>query len=298
MMTPKALVVVIGFLAAGIRAGPCKPSSKTTTTADLTSATGTEQTSSNIALTTSEIVAATTSEGFTITATDSTTTATVTDSFACRNYQKDSAPAGKLCNVKGYGDDPNMKIIGHQYYNLGIQSCGKACRDDPDCIAFAFLEDSFCQFVKGSFKSTDGQQTDFTWYDLDCLCDLDVEATTTDATTTVMATTVAELSTSSEVTIAATTTTSTKAAPSCVGGFPPNAVCNEYEDSTGSVIATFSMGVTLEECVQKCSDESVCGHFASDGNYCQLRSGEYHTLLTPNDYPFFELGCFCVERGS
>ncbi|KAF5721014.1 hypothetical protein FMUND_3917 [Fusarium mundagurra] len=152
MITPR-IIVIIGLLAAGAHAGPCKPSSIVTTM--------TETTETDAASTTG--------------------TATISDITPF--------PAGVLCDTEGIGADPNMVFLTQLSGDVTIAKCRDVCRGLDGCIAFAIEPGVFCDLWGGRIQGTDGSNTDYTWYSLDCFCDLpelpttSAEATATTATT-------------------------------------------------------------------------------------------------------------------
>ncbi|KAG7424669.1 hypothetical protein Forpi1262_v014108 [Fusarium oxysporum f. sp. raphani] len=291
------IVAVIGLLAAGVQAGPCKPSSVVTTTADATST----YSVSNTGTATSGDIATTTE----------TTLTPSSTGYSCVNNEKTPFPAGVLCDTKGIGADPNM-----------------------------LTPNVFCDLWGGRIQGTDGSNTDFSWYSLDCFCDLPELSTTSATATAATATTgttslttdtaitntatmdtiiltsetaTTELETSSTVlttssaaltsstettTAAATTTTIATSAPSCPGGFPSGSSCGVSKQyiGTGSYIKDIDGTYTLDECLQFCIDHPTCNLFAYAATWCELWNGEYATTGSSVNFSWYELDCFCVER--
>ncbi|KAM5521752.1 F-box domain-containing protein [Fusarium oxysporum f. sp. phaseoli] len=276
------IVAVIGLLAAGVQAGPCKPSSVVTTTADATST----YSVSNTGTATSGDIATTTE----------TTLTPSSTGYSCVNNEKTPFPAGVLCDTKGIGADPNMLTV-------------------------VMSPNVFCDLWGGRIQGTDGSNTDFSWYSLDCFCDLPELSTTSATATAATATTgttslttdtaitntatmdttiltsetaTTELETSSTVlttssaaltsstettTAAATTTTIATSAPSCPGGFPSGSSCGVSKQyiGTGSYIKDIDGTYTLDECLQFCIDHPTCNLFAYAATWCELWNGEYAT---------------------
>ncbi|KAK2124487.1 hypothetical protein NOF04DRAFT_1348277 [Fusarium oxysporum II5] len=301
------IVAVIGLLAAGVQAGPCKPSSVVTTTADATST----HSVSNTGTTTSGDIATTTE----------TTLTPSSTAYSCVNNEKTPFPAGVLCDTKGIGADPNMLFLTQVTGDATIAHCRDVCRGMDDCIAFTVQPNVFCDLWGGRIQGTDGSNTDFSWYSLDCFCDLPELSTTSATATAATATTGAtslttdtaitntatmdttiltsetattELETSSTVpttssaaltsstettTAAATTTTIATSAPSCPGGFPSGSSCGVSKQyvGTGSYIKDIDGTYTLGECLQFCIDHPTCNLFAYAATWCELWNGEYAT---------------------
>ncbi|KAL5586748.1 hypothetical protein FOBRF1_016618 [Fusarium oxysporum] len=170
------IVAVIGLLATGIQAGPCKPSPVVTTTADATST----HSVSNTGTTTSGDIATTTE----------TTLTPSSTAYSCVNNEKTPFPAGVLCDTKGIGADPNMLFLTQVTGDATIAHCRDVCRGMDDCIAFTVQPNVFCDLWGGRIQGTDGSNTDFSWYSLDCFCDLPELSTTSATATAATATTV------------------------------------------------------------------------------------------------------------
>jgi hypothetical protein len=192
MIGPR-IVAIVGLLAAGVRAGPCKPSPVVTTT--------TETTATHVASTTGTAISgdmATTTE---------TTLAPSSTASSCVNNEKTPFPADVLCDTRGIGQDPSMLYLRTVTVDATVAHCREVCQDTDGCIAFAVQPDVFCELWGGSVKQTDGSNTAWSWYFLDCFCDLSDESTTTattdttslttDTATTELETSTATLSTSS-----------------------------------------------------------------------------------------------------
>ncbi|WKT51459.1 hypothetical protein QSH57_016429 [Fusarium oxysporum f. sp. vasinfectum] len=300
------IVAVIGLLAAGVQAGPCKPSSVVTTTADATST----HSVSNTGTATSGGIATTTE----------TTLAPSSTAYSCVNNEKTPFPAGVLCDTKGIGADPNMLFLTQVTGDATIAHCRDACRGMDDCIAFAVQPNVFCDLWGGRIQGTDGSNTDFSWYSLDCFCDLPELSTTSATATAATATTdttiltsetaTTELETSSTVpttssaaltsstettTAAATTTTIATSAPRCPGGFPSGSSCGVSKQyvGTGSYIKDIDGTYTLDECLQFCIDHPTCNLFAYAASWCELWNGEYATTGSSVN---FSCGLFHVLR--
>ncbi|PCD26266.1 hypothetical protein AU210_012697 [Fusarium oxysporum f. sp. radicis-cucumerinum] len=320
------IVAVIGLLAAGVQAGPCKPSSVVTTTADATST----HSVSNTGTATSGDIATTTE----------TTLAPSSTAYSCVNNEKTPFPAGLLCDTKGIGADPNMLFLTQVTGDATIAHCRDVCRGMDDCIAFTVQPNVFCDLWGGRIQGTDGSNTDFSWYSLDCFCDLPELSTTSATATAATATTgttslttdtaitntatmdttiltsetaTTELETSSTVpttssaaltsstettTAAATTTTIATSAPSCPGGFPSGSSCGVSKQyvGTGSYIKDIDGTHTLDECLQFCIDHRTCNLFAYAATWCELWNGEYATTGSSVNFSWYELDYFCVER--
>ncbi|KAH7240045.1 uncharacterized protein BKA55DRAFT_693591 [Fusarium redolens] len=308
MIGPR-IVAIVGLLAAGVQAGPCKPSSVVTTM--------TESTVIHVASTTGTAISgdmATTTE---------TTLAPSSTASSCVNNEKTPFPADVLCDTRGIGQDPKMLYLSTLTVDATVAHCREVCRDTDGCIAFAVQPDVFCDLWGGSVKQTDGSNTAWSWYSLDCFCDLSDESTTsatatattaiTDTTSlatdtattgletssTVPTTSSAELISSTETTTAAaTTTTSANSAPRCPGGFPSDSSCGVSQQYTGAgtYIKDIDGTYTLDECVQFCIDDPTCSLFAHGDSFCELWNGDYASTGVSVSWSWYELDCFCVEK--
>ncbi|KAF5689861.1 hypothetical protein FDENT_4175 [Fusarium denticulatum] len=287
------IVALIGVLATSVQAGPCKPSSAVTTT-----------TETDVASTTSTATSADIA-----TSTETTLTPSST-AYTCINNEKTPFPADVLCDTKGIGEDPNMVYLTQVTGDATIAHCRDVCRGLDGCVAFVIQPNVFCDLWGGRIQGTDGSNTDWTWYSLDCFCDLPEFSTTsaaatatsvtTDTTslitdtattdTTALATNTvttepeasstassAELATSTETTAAAATTTT--AAFGCPGGFPSGSSCGitKQYNGGGSYIKDVGGTYSVEECLQFCIDDDTCTFFAHGSNFCELWTGDFST---------------------
>ncbi|KAF5588635.1 hypothetical protein FPANT_6553 [Fusarium pseudoanthophilum] len=297
MIAPK-IIAITGLLVAGAQAGPCKPSSIATTTTE-TTATGAASTTGTP---TNPDIATTTEM----------TLGPSSTAYNCANNEKTPFPAGVLCDTKGIGADPNMRYLTQVTGDATIAHCRDVCRGLDGCIAFAIQPNVFCDLWGGRVQGTDGSNTDFTWYSLDCFCDLpelpttSAEATDTTATTditslitdtattdtatsdtatteleaspTVLTTSSAELASTTETTTAAATTTT--AAFGCPGGFPADHSCGVFQQYTGggqNYIKDYSGTYSVEECMQFCIDDDTCTLINHSSYFCELWTGDFIT---------------------
>ncbi|KAI7762635.1 hypothetical protein LZL87_008981 [Fusarium oxysporum] len=261
----------------------------------------------------------TTTSGAIATTTETTLTPSPT-AYSCVNNEKTPFPAGVLCDTKGYSADPNRIYLTTVTDDATLAHCRDVCRSMNDCVAFAVQPDVFCDLWGGRIQETDGSDTDFSWYSLDCFCDLPELSTTsatatattdtaslaTDTATTELetsstapTTSSAELTLSTETTTAAaTTTTAAESAPSCPGGFPSDSSCgvSKQYTATGPYIRDIDGTYTLDECLQFCIDDPTCNLFAHAATLCELWNGDYATTGSSVDFSWYELHCFCVEK--
>ncbi|KLO90545.1 Uncharacterized protein LW93_10963 [Fusarium fujikuroi] len=157
-MTVPRVIAITGILAVSVQAGPCKPSSVATTTTETTvtdpaSITGT--TTSGTIATTSETILAPSSTGYT-----------------CTNNENTPFPADVFCDTRGTGADPSMIFLTQVTGEATIEHFRDVRNGLDDCIAFAIQPNVFCDLWRGRIQGTDGSNTDWTWYSLDCFCDL------------------------------------------------------------------------------------------------------------------------------
>ncbi|KAF5657923.1 verA [Fusarium circinatum] len=276
----------------GVQAGPCKPSSVTTTT-------GTASTDVN------SITSIATSGEPTTTTTEAATTATSLGEYVCL---KDPAPVGKGCNAQG-GGQGDLQTMGNMN-TLTLASCYKSCLDRPGCIAISLQPGSWCALWAGSFTGTSGGESAWSWYDMDCFCDesssttsgLATGTTATQAPNSETATTSVELTSTTEAAPATTTTTGAEFTYSCPGGFPADSLCeikfNHIGGSVGRIVGELAgePAASLDNCVKACVANKDCDFFAYwPDQFCEFWEGTYE----PNEsatvpWNWYELSCFCV----
>ncbi|KAF5540993.1 hypothetical protein FMEXI_8145 [Fusarium mexicanum] len=292
MIARNLLAALVG-LAVGVQAGPCKPSSVTTTT-------GTASTD-----VTSITSIATSGEPTTTTTTEAATTTTSPGEYVCL---KDPAPVGKGCNAQG-GGQGDLQTMGN-VNTLTLASCYKSCLDRPGCIAISLQPGSWCALWAGSFTGTSGGDSAWSWYDMDCFCDesssttsgLATGTTATEATNSELTTTFIELTSTTEAAPTTTTTTGVELTYSCPGGFPADSLCeikfNHIGGSVGRIVGelTGEPAASLDNCVKACVANKDCDFFAYwPDQFCELWEGTYE----PNEsaavpWKWYELSCFCV----
>ncbi|KAF5641452.1 uncharacterized protein FTJAE_4104 [Fusarium tjaetaba] len=298
MIAPRN-IAVIGLLPASVQAGPCKPSSTVTIT---TETTATDAASTTGTATSAEIP------------TTETTLLPSSTGYTCVNNEKTPFPAGVLCDTKGIGADPNMVFLTELSGDVTIAKCRDVCRGLDGCIAFAIQPGVYCDLWGGRVQGTDGSNTDFTWYSLECFCDLpelpttSAEATATTATTgttaittdtatteleassTVLTTSSAELASTTETTTAAAT--STTAALGCPGGFPADHSCGVFKQYSGggqNYIKDYSGAYSVEECMQFCIDDDTCTLINHSSYFCELWTGDLITNGLSAAWSWYEL---------
>ncbi|KAF5564987.1 hypothetical protein FNAPI_1871 [Fusarium napiforme] len=194
MIAQNILAAFVG-LAVGVQAGPCKPSSVTTTT-------GTASTD-----VTSITSIATSGE-------PTTTTTGAELTYSCPG----GFPADSTCDVKFNHIGGSVGRIVKEADGealTSLDSCVQACAENKDCDFFAFWPNTFCELWEGNYERNDNAPVPWSWYELSCFCVPETEATTT-------------------ATEAATTTT-TVVIESCVDNeknpLPAERVCNRQGTS-------------------------------------------------------------------
>ncbi|KAF5590821.1 uncharacterized protein FSUBG_10685 [Fusarium subglutinans] len=331
MIAQNLLAAVVG-LAVGVKAGPCKPSSVTTTTgtasSDVVSITSI---ATSVEFTTADVTSVTsiaTSGEPTTTTTEAATTTTSPGEYVCL---KDPAPVGKGCNAQGGGQGA-LELLGN-VNTLTLASCYKSCLDRTGCIAISLQPGSWCALWAGSFTGTSGGESAWSWYDMGCFCDefsattsglatgttaseaTDSEQTTTSIeltsttetapATTTEATTTEATTTKAMTTTEASTTTTTAPGESCVNNerspAPSDKICNKSGYSHGSSMEFLDSptGVTtMEACRAACRETSGCAFFAIiPGEYCSIYSGDIASVSDQTDYFWYDMDCFCDLDG-
>ncbi|KAF4494551.1 hypothetical protein FAGAP_9312 [Fusarium agapanthi] len=289
MITQNVLAAFVG-LAAGVQAGPCKPSSVTitigTASTDVTSITSIA-TSGEPATTTTEAATTTTSPG----------------EYVCL---KNPAPVGKGCNAQGVGLG-DLQTMGN-VDTLTLASCYKSCLDRPGCTAISLEPGSWCALWAGSLTGTSGGESAWSWYDMDCFCDesstttsgLATGTTATEDTNSELTTTSIELTPTTETAPATTTT----AAPSesCVNNernpAPFDKVCNKhgiYDGTSMTPLGSPSSATTMESCREACHDTDECNYFTfTPGLSCYLYGGTIESVIDQQTaYIWYDMDCFC-----
>ncbi|KAF5570498.1 hypothetical protein FPHYL_1174 [Fusarium phyllophilum] len=274
MIAQNVLAAFVG-LAVGVQAGPCKPSSVTTTTGTAS----TDVTSINSIATSGEP---------TTTTTEAASTTTSPGEYVCL---KDPAPAGKGCNAQG-GGQGDLQLLGN-VNTLTLASCYKSCLDRLGCIAISLQPGSWCALWAGSFTGTSGGESAWSWYDMDCFCD--ESSTTTNGLAT--ATTATE----------ATTTT---AAPgeSCVNNeknpLPADRPCNKQgtpnQNSNLQYLSSLYDITTVSLCREACRDADGCTAFLlQPGDSCLFYSGTFDGVNEAElPYAWWSMDCFCDESST
>ncbi|KAM0075863.1 hypothetical protein ACKRZS_012069 [Fusarium odoratissimum] len=280
MIVHNILAALVG-LAVGAQAGPCRPSSATTTTGtastDFTSITG----------------IATSREPTTTTTTEAATTTISPAEYVCF---KNPAPAGKACNAQG-GGQGDLQTMGNAD-TLTLASCHKSCQDMPGCIAFALQPGSWCALWAGTFTGTSGGESAWSWYDMDCFCD--ESSTTTNSLSIELTTSSVELTSTTEA--APATTTTTAPGESCVNNerspVPSDKVCNKhgiYDGTAMEFLGSPPDVKTMESCRTACHDTSECTYFAfTPGQSCYIYGGTLESVTDQQtDYIWYDMDCFC-----
>ncbi|EWG38555.1 hypothetical protein FVEG_01746 [Fusarium verticillioides 7600] len=288
MIAQNVLAAFVG-LAVGVQAGPCKPSSVTTTT-DTAS---TEVTS----------ITSIATSGEPTTTTEAATTTTSPGEYVCL---KDPAPVGKGCNARG-GGQGDLQTMGNAN-TLTLASCYKSCLDRPGCIAISLQPGLWCALWAGSFTGTSGGESAWSWYDMDCFCDesssttsgLATGTTATEAITSELTTSSVKLTSTTETAPAITTTTAP--GESCVNNerspVPSDKVCNKhgyYDGTTMIELGSPSGANTKESCRDACHDTNGCAYFAfSPNQFCSLYGGTIEAVTDQvTTYIWYDMDCFC-----
>ncbi|KAF5975879.1 hypothetical protein FCOIX_7416 [Fusarium coicis] len=295
MIAQNVLAAFVG-LAVGVRAGPCKPSSVTTTT-DTAS---TEITS----------ITSIATSGEPTTTTEAATTTTSPGEYVCL---KDPAPVGKGCNAQG-GGQGDLQTMGNAN-TLTLASCYKSCLDRPGCIAISLQPGLWCALWAGSFTGTSGSESAWSWYDMDCFCDesssttsgLATETTATEAITSELTTSSVELTSTTET--APATTTTTAPSYSCVNnekqplpaGKPCNKAGNANQNSDLHVMYNLHDARTVSSCREACRNANGCSAFnLKPGSECWLYSGTLDGVIeSESEYYWWSMvDCFCDEPST
>ncbi|KAF5706136.1 hypothetical protein FGLOB1_7574 [Fusarium globosum] len=295
MIAQNVFAAFVG-LAVGVQAGPCKPSSVTTTT-------GTASTDVTASTDITSITSIATS-GEPTTTTEAATTTTSQAEYVCL---KDPAPLGKSCNAQG-GGQGDLQLLGNAN-TLTLASCYKSCQDRAGCVAFALNPGSWCALWAGSFTGTSGGESTWSWYDMDCFCDesstttsgLATGTTATEATTNEVTTSSVEPTSTTETAPATTTTTGAELTYSCPGGFPADSSCdvkfNHIGGSVGRIVGELAGedAASLDDCVKACVANKDCDFFAFWPNtFCELWEGNYERNENAAvQWSWYELSCFC-----
>ncbi|CEI60174.1 hypothetical protein FVEN_g6358 [Fusarium venenatum] len=293
MIAPNVLVAIVGF-AAGVMAGPCKPSKMAT-------ATGTTSTDTVASSAQTSSIDTTAITGTAITTTE---TATTTISPAESVCLKSPAPAGKACNAQGSGEG-RLDFL-DQGDATTLATCLKSCQDKAGCVAFALSPDEDCTLWGGIFTGTSSDRTPWTWYDMDCFCDETsttttgsaTETTSTETMTTELTTSSAEFTSTTSTMAAATTTAAV--VDSCVNNektpVPTDKVCNKHGYYNGDLTYKDNPDArTMESCRQACRDSDGCTVFAfTPGQSCWTYGGTIDGITEhQTTYSWYEMECFC-----
>ncbi|KAF5700734.1 hypothetical protein FGLOB1_10614 [Fusarium globosum] len=114
--------------------------------------------------------------GTTISGTIATTTVTIltpsSTGYTRTSNENTRFPASVLYDAKGDVTNPdNIHLITVPETAI-FSRCRDTCRGSDDCIAFVAKENVFCDLLVDKMQETDGSNTDWNWYSLDCFCDL------------------------------------------------------------------------------------------------------------------------------
>ncbi|KAF5698714.1 hypothetical protein FMUND_15021 [Fusarium mundagurra] len=290
MIAQNVLAAFVG-LAVGVQAGPCQPSSVTTTT-------GTAPTD------VTSITSIATSGEPTTTTTEAASTTTSPGEYVCL---KDPAPVGKGCNAQG-GGQGDLQTMGN-VDTLTLASCYQSCLDRPGCIAISLQPGSWCALWAGSFTGTSGGVSAWSWYDMDCFCD---ETSTTSGLATGTATTEAttsEMRTSSAGVTETTAATTTTTAPieSCINNeknpLPADRVCNKQgtsnQNSNLEWLSTLYGPTSVSICRETCRDTNGCTTFHLEDGTCSFYSGALDGVdAAETEYVWWSMDCFCDESST
>jgi hypothetical protein len=174
----KPLFVALAAVSTVVARPPCRPDTTAPTLSTTTTTTeGTTSTEVSATETSTTAVSTTTVNDETSTTVAPTTTTTEADVSTTSTAPETttSAPA-PVCGITGYfvpGHD--LTYLYSPGYKLSAKECLEGCAAYSGCevIAFYYTGSNFgrCEYFKGPLI-TDGQYTQYKWYDVGCLANM------------------------------------------------------------------------------------------------------------------------------
>ncbi|KAJ4200861.1 hypothetical protein NW759_015776 [Fusarium solani] len=174
----KPLFVALAAVSTVVARPPCRPDTTAPTLSTTTATTeGTTSTEASATETSTTAVSTTTVNDETSTTAAPTTTTTEADVSTTSTAPETttSAPA-PVCGITGYfvpGHD--LTYLYSPGYKLSAKECLEGCAAYSGCevIAFYYTGSNFgrCEYFKGPLI-TDGQYTQYKWYDVGCLANM------------------------------------------------------------------------------------------------------------------------------
>lgn len=184
MVHLKPLFLALAAVSTVVARPPCRPDttaptlSTTTTAAEETTSTETSATETSAAETSTTAVSTTTTaddETSTTAAPTTTTTEAGVSTTSTAPETTTSAPA-PVCGITGYFVPGHaLTYLYSPGYKPSAKECLEGCATYSGCevIAFYYTGSDFgrCEYFKGPLI-TDGQYTDYKWYDVGCLANM------------------------------------------------------------------------------------------------------------------------------
>ncbi|RFN48820.1 hypothetical protein FIE12Z_6875 [Fusarium flagelliforme] len=189
---------------------------------------------------------------------------------------KSPSPQNKVCGQTGYGRGSDV-VLNRQGPPTTLQDCVESCKANDQCTSFYFEADYYCAHYSGTVTETDGQETSFKWYDVDCFsCPSDETEPTTP----------------------------TEPAPQCVNGAkepaPKDTVCGVRGSPKGpmeKVDDWNSDTTTLEDCRDECWALGTCESFTFEPSQgCTQYKSHVSTKgvnEAQNGNVWYDISCFC-----
>ncbi|UPK91716.1 hypothetical protein LCI18_002651 [Fusarium solani-melongenae] len=183
MVHLKPLFLALAAVSTVVARPPCRPDttaptlSTTTTAAEETTSAETSATETSATETSTTAVSTTTADDETsTTAPPTTTTAEAGVSTTSTAPETTTSAPAPVCGITGYFVPGHaLTYLYSPGYKPSAKECLEACATYSGCevIAFYYTGSDFgrCEYFKGPLI-TDGQYTDYKWYDVGCLANM------------------------------------------------------------------------------------------------------------------------------